>query len=216
MPNVVIIGNGGAARECHDLLQDMMQVAPSLKYYYIFKGFLAWKGYQADLKTLAAYDLGHSDEYSMQSEDMFVIGLGEPALRRAAYEEYKAKKASFLTLIHPWSDISSTAQIGEANIFQRGSTIFCDTSVGNANYFNGASNLAHDVTIGDYNFIGPASLILGGCTVGSENIFGVHTSVLPGAKIGNNNMFAPGSIVYKGCKNSCRMAGNPALKIGDV
>ena len=36
------------------------------------------------------------------------------------------------------------------------------------------------------------------------------------SKIGDNNKIAPLSAVYKGCKNNCYMAGNPALKIGSI
>jgi acetyltransferase-like isoleucine patch superfamily enzyme len=33
------------------------------------------------------------------------------------------------------------------------------------------------------------------------------------AKIGNNNVIAPGAFVYKGCRDGCLMAGNPALDV---
>ena len=213
MADIIIIGNSGAARECHALFQEMLCAAPGLQYLYKFKGFLSWQNYSGNLKGHNAQLLGDAETYPISNNDLFVIGIAAPALRRAVYENLKKRGASFLTLIHPWSEISPEATIGEGNIFQRGSTVYCDSIVGNANYFNGAINLAHDVTIGDYNFIGPASLILGGCTVGNENSIGVHSVLLPKASIGNSNIIAPGSIVYKGCKDNCRLAGNPALDI---
>lgn len=216
MPQVVIIGNSGAARECYWLLDDMVRAAPGLKNYYMFKGFLVWNGYRGDLKKLAHFLLGDAREYVPSPDDLFVIGIGQPYLRKAAYEDFKARGADFLTLVHPWSEISPEAEVGEANIFQRGSTVHCDTCIGNANYFNGAINVGHDVEIGDYNFIGPASLLLGECSIGSQNMLGVRCTLLPKACVGNGNILAPGSIVYKGCKDNCRLAGNPALNIGDI
>jgi len=41
----------------------------------------------------------------------------------------------------------------------------------------------------------------------------VQTTFLPKVKAGNNNIFAPGCFLFKGCKNSCLMSGNPALII---
>ena len=213
MPQIVIIGNSGAARECYWLLDDMIRAAPGQRNYYKFKGFLAWNGYQGDLKKLAHFLLGDTREYVLSSEDLFVIGIGQPDLRKVIYEDFKARGAGFLTLAHPWSDISPAAEVGEANIFQRGSTVHCDACIGNANYFNGAINVGHDVEIGDYNFIGPASLLLGESRIGSQNMIGVRSTILPKARIGNGNSIAPGSIVYKGCGDNRRLAGNPALKI---
>lgn len=216
MPEVIIIGNSGAAKECFWLFDDMLKAAPGLRRYYNFKGFLSWKEYKGNLGKLDSWFICDAHSYEIQHSDMFVIGIGDPHIRREVYEYFTSHEANFLTLIHPWSDISADAEIGEANIFQRGSTIFCDTVIGNANYFNGSVNLSHDVVVGDYNFIGPASLILGNCHVGSENMIGVHCTLLPKAHVGNGNILAPGSILYKGCGNNCRMAGNPALRIGDA
>lgn len=214
MPQVIIVGNSGAARECYWLLQDMIQATPGLANIYKFRGFLSWKRHVADLKSMSSWLLGDADDYVIQPDDVFVIGMGDPGLRKAVFESFKERGASFLTLIHPWSNINSTAQLGEGNIFQRGSTVYCDSVVGNANYFNGAVNVAHDVQIGDYNFLGPFSLLLGECRIGSGNTMSTQTTILPKARVGDCNHIAPGSFVYKGCKNNCRMAGNPALKIG--
>lgn len=212
MPQVIIIGNSGAARECYWLLQDMCNAAPSLKFYYNFKGFLGWNGHPESLKSMAKYNLGDAADFHVRDE-LLVVGIGAPHLRKVVYEHYKNLGASFLTLVHPWSEVNVTAQLGEANIFQRGSTVFCDTVIGNANYFNGAVNVSHDVCIGDYNFIGPFSLLLGECSIESCNTLGAQVTVLPLARVGNSNIIAPGSFVYKGCKDNCRLAGNPALRI---
>lgn len=215
MPQVIIIGNSGAARECYWLLDDMVRSAPGLRNYYIFKGFLAWNGYQGDLKKMAHFLLGDARDYSPSTDELFVIGIGQPNLRKAVFEDFKERGANFLTLVHPWSDISPVAEVGEANIFQRGSSVHCDVCIGNANYFNGAINVGHDVEIGDYNFIGPASLLLGDCSIGSQNMIGVRSTFLAKSRIGSGNIIAPGSVIYKGCGNNCRLAGNPALKIGE-
>ncbi len=216
MQNLVIIGNSGSARECLDIFNEMLHADSTLSKRCRFKGFLAWKGYKADMKGLEHLLLGSDEEYSPQQDDVFAIGLGQPLLRKAAYEQFAQAGCRFFTLIHPWSSIAPSAYIGEANIFQRATTVHCDVRIGNANYFNGAVNLSHDVTVGDYNFFGPYALILGGASIGCCNTLSVQSTLLPGAKIGQENMIAPGAFVYKGCKNRCRLAGNPALNIGEV
>ena len=216
MPKVVIVGNSGAARECYWILQDMFAAAPGMRQYYSFQGFLSWKGYQGNLKELAHLERGIDTEHTIESDTLYVIGAGEPALRKAIFEEFKARGATFMNLIHPWTDICASAVVGEGNVFQRGSTVYCNARLGNANYINGAVNLSHDAAIGDYNFLGPYSIILGGAELGSHNHLGPHAVFLENSKAGDNNLFAPGAFLYKGCKSNCRMAGNPALKIGDM
>lgn len=216
MRRLFIIGNSGAARECYWIFEDMLQADSALRQTHSFGGFLAWRGFPANLRSLAGLLRGEAEAHELSENDRFAIGIADPVIRRAVFESFKARDARFMTLRHPWTDISPTASIGEANIFQRGSTVFCDVTVGNANYFNGAVNLSHDVVVGDYNFVGPFSLLLGGSSVGDENMVATQCTLLPKARIGNRNILAPGSFVYKGCRDNCRLAGNPALNLGPV
>ena len=216
MQRVIIIGNSGAARECYWLYQDMCAGETFLTADTEFGGFLSWKHYPADLRELSDLQKGDADSYPIRTEDRFVIGIGEPSLRKAVFEAFKAKGASFFTLRHPISALTESASIGEANIFQRGSTVFCNAQLGNANYLNGSVNLSHDAEVGNYNFFGPFSLVLGGVRVGDGNLVAVRSTLLPNSRIGNGNILAPHSVIYKGCGDRCRMAGNPALDIGTV
>lgn len=214
MPKIIIIGNSGAARECYWILRDVMESAPGLAGYYTFSGFLDWKGYVGDLKELHHFHLGTADAYEPGPDDLFILGVGKPELRKEIFMTFKARGAYFMNLIHPWSSISPTAVMGEGNIFQRGSTVYCNSRIGNGNYFNGAVNLSHDASVGDFNFLAPYAIVLGGASVGSCNHLGPHSVLLEHTRMGNDNLLAPGSVIYKGCRNNCRMAGNPALKIG--
>ena len=214
MPNVLIIGNSGAARECYWILRDVLENAPGLAAYYNFGGFFDWKGYPGDLKELYSLYRGNIDQHAIQNDDLFVIGVGKPALRREIFLSLKERDAKFMNLIHPWTAICKSAVIGDGNIFQRGCTVFCNAVVGDGNYINGAANIAHDAQLGDFNFLAPYSIVLGGVRIGSCNHLGPHSVLLEHAVIGNGNLLAPGSTIYKGCKDNCRMAGNPALKIG--
>ena len=214
MNNLVIIGNSGAARECYDILQLMLAASPALKNTHSFKGFLSWQHFAGSPKATPV--LGDADDYTVCENDCFIIGVGNPLLRKAIYQHFCKLKAVFFTLIHPLCEISPSAIFGEANIFQRNSTVFADAQIGNANYFNGAVNVSHDAVVGDFNFLGPFSMVLGDARLGSGNALGVSSILLPKARVGDRNIIAPGSIVFKGCKNGCRLAGNPALNIGDL
>lgn len=215
MPKIIIIGNAGAARECYWMLRDVMESvsAPGFPAYYSFAGFLDWQGYAGDLKELQHLHLGTADAHVISPDELFVIGVGDPGLRRDIFTAFKARGATFMNLIHPWTYISPSAVIGEGNIFQRGTTVYCNAVIGNGNYLNGAVNLSHDAAIDDFNFLAPYAVVLGHAKIGSCNHLGPYSVILDNAHMGNGNTLAPASVIYKGCKDNCHMAGNPALKI---
>ena len=205
---VVIVGNSGAARECYWLLREAQEAdasAPS------FKGFLAWKGYPGELCELAPFSLGNSDDYQYADDDLFVIGIGKPALRMAVYDWLMSINAHCYTLRHPTVYICPSAEIGKANIFQRGSVVMANAKIGNANFFNGIVVVGHDVHIGDGNVFNILTCISGHVRIGNTNQFAPHSILLEHSRVGSMNVFAPGTVVYKGCKDHCLMTGNPGI-----
>jgi carbonic anhydrase/acetyltransferase-like protein (isoleucine patch superfamily) len=207
--HVVIIGNAGAARECHWLLGEVVPHEPDLT----FKGFLSFEGYAGDLRGLSHLQLGNDDDYTAAPGDIFVIGIGLPSLRAKAWAKWKTRGATFINLIHPACFITKDIGLGEGNIITPACSFSCNVTVGNANYFNGGVVVGHDAHIGDANYFGTYSMIAGNAVVGSRNSFGVGSVALERAKIGNDNTIAPGAYVYKGCRNGRLMAGNPAFDI---
>jgi sugar O-acyltransferase (sialic acid O-acetyltransferase NeuD family) len=206
---VIIIGNSGAARECYWLLQDIAPESEDLT----FKGFLSFEGFRGDLRELAPLQLGTDDKYTPADEDVFVIGIGLPALRLKAFAKLKQRGWKFMNLVHPTVKLTGRVVLGEGNILAQNCHMSCNTVLGDANYLNGSIVVGHDAHIGHGNFFGPFSQILGETNIGSGNSFGVNSVVLAGAAIGDNNTIAPGAYVYKGCGDNCRMAGNPAINI---
>lgn len=206
---VVIIGNAGAARECLWVLGEITPNEPDLA----FKGFLAFEGYTGDLRELSHLQLGSDDDYAAGPDDVFVIGVGLPALRAKAWSKWKERGAVFMNLIHPACFISEDFNLGEGNIITAGCSFACNVTVGNANYFNGYVVVGHDAHIGDANLFGTYSVIAGNTVVGSGNSFGVGAVALERSKIGNDNTIAPGAYIYKGCRDGRFMAGNPAFDI---
>ncbi len=206
--SVVIIGNSGAARECYWLLRTMQEADNNTP---AFKGFLAWKGYAGQLCELEQYSLGDSEEYQVEPEDLFVIGIGKPVLRMDVYNWIKKHEAQLYTLKHPNVYICPSATVGEGNIFQRDCVVQANASIGNANFFNGGVIIGHDATIEDGNTFNLHTGISGDARIGSANQFAPRSVLLEHANVGNWNVFGPGAVVYKGCKDHCLMTGNPAL-----
>ncbi len=207
--HVVIIGNAGAARECYWLLREVMRQREDLT----FRGFLSFEGYVGELRELAQAEMGTDDDYTIQSDDLLVIGIGSPALRAKVWTKWKQRGGTFMNLIHPACFMPETICMGEGNIITPACSFSCNVAVGSANYFNGGVVVGHDARIGDANYFGTRSMIAGNAVVGSRNSFGVGAVALEKVKIGNGNTIAPGAYIYKGCGDDRLMAGNPAIDL---
>lgn len=213
MKIIYIVGGDGFARECYLFFQNIAKTDAELS----FGGFLGHGGYgkTVDYKTYQNLYIGEVSEHNFKDNEYVIIGAAYPDLRIKIYNELKERGVKFFNLITKDCLISESVDIGEANIILR-SSVTTNISIGNGNVFNGFVILGHDVQVGDFNFFGPRSQLLGYVKIGNLNQIGANTVILPEAKIGNNNKIAPLSAVYKGCRNNCYMAGNPALKLGNV
>lgn len=209
---IIVVGNSGFARECYIVLREIMKKSPSIT----FGGFLSFEGYKADLLELSSYFLGIDDEYTFAEGEYAVIGIGDPALRRKAYLKLQARSVPFYTLIHPNVYIDPSATVGEGNIFTTGCYVACNCSIGDGNLLNGNVHLGHDVRVGNFNFIGPLAQLTGATSIGDANSIGTLCVLLPRCTIGSGNIIAPMSAVFKGCRDNAYIAGNPALKVGNV
>lgn len=207
---LVIIGNSGAARECYWLYQAMCEKDSSCPP---FKGFISWKGYPGRLQELASFELGSSDTYQPVEDDLFAIGLGDPFLRKEVFEFYSSLNMEFFTLCHPSVWICPSASMGKANVFHNGCHIGPNAVIGDCNYLNGSVVIGHDASIGSFNVLNVFSLLGGEASMGDCNRLAPACQLLPKAKMGSRNILAPASVLFKGCRNDCVMAGNPALLV---
>lgn len=214
MKNIYIVGGNGFARECFGYVQEICATDENVR----FAGFLGHGGYghTVNYMDLQCYYRGEAAEHKFAVDEYAVIGAGEPLLRRRIYDDLKAAGVRFYTLLSPSSRIAARAELGEGNVFVSTEIVSHNIKIGNGNLFNGRVIVGHDVSIGDFNFFGPDSKILGNVRIGNLNSVAVGSILLPRAKIGSGNKIAPLGVVYKGCRDNSYMAGNPALKIGEV
>ena len=213
MKIVYIVGGNGFARECYYNLLGMIKADKEI----VFGGFMGHGGYGHTVNyfDLQNYYVGEVSEHEFKDDEYVVIGAGYPELRSKIYNELKERHIQFFTL-YAAQGLLPSVDIGESNIFIAPMTMSCNIKIGNNNVFNGGVIVGHDCEIGDCNFFGPRSQVLGDVKIGSYNTIGANAILLPHCRVGNNNKIAPLSAIYKGCRNNSYMAGNPAVKVGDV
>lgn len=215
MTDIIIVGNSGAALECHNVLSDMLTLG-LFRSQHRFKGFLRYGSHKGSLGELSHLEIGSDSEYQPQPADVFVVGIGDNAIRLEAYHALKKRCASFINLVSPWAYMAPDVQIGEANIITIGCHVSNRVSIGNCNYFNGDVRIGHHAQIGDGNFFAPRSMLLGEVRMGNANSLGPLAILMERARMGSRNKLAPAAVLYKGCHDNCLMAGNPAICLDTI
>ena len=213
MINVYVVGGNGFAKECVFYIREIAKTNPEIR----LGGLVGHNGFHPDFGVLDNLFCGDLSEMNFGPDDYCVIGAGYPELRRKIFNDILRVGGKFYTLVSIDTYIPDGVDIGIGNCFIS-SPLGENTGIkiGNGNLFNGGVVIGHDTTIGDFNFCGPRSALLGNVHIGNDNTIGTNAILLPHSKIGDGNKIAPLSAVYRGCRNKCYMAGNPAEHVGDV
>lgn len=139
-----------------------------------------------------------------------VIAIGD---NRSRKEISRFFNAHYLCLLHPFSQISSRANVGEGTVVVGGAIINADAQIGKHVIINTNSSVGHDVYIEDFVHIAPNVALAGDVRIGEGTFVGMGASVLPGVKIGKWCTIGAGSVVLQNVPDGTMVAGNPARVI---
>lgn len=150
-------------------------------------------------------------DYLNNSDNRFVLGLGNPELR----EKMNSLFENFGGInIGPHSSRSIIGSFG--NNISRSAQIMCNCVITNSvqiekgTLINLSCTIGHDTTIGEYSEICPNSSISGNVKIGSKVYVGTGAVILPGLKIGDSAIIGAGAVVTKDVPDHTTVAGVPA------
>jgi sugar O-acyltransferase (sialic acid O-acetyltransferase NeuD family) len=212
MEDIVILGNGGFAKEVAFLIDSINAVE---KKWNIL-GYIAKD--DSDIgKQHGKYPVFNSDNWlgNINRPVSAVFGLGSPELTAKIFLGLNNNRnIHFPNLIHPnvvadWNLI----KIGEGNIICAGNILTIDIEIGSHNIFNLGCTVGHDTIIGNYNVFNPSVNISGGILLGNKNLVGTGAQILQFLNICDNNKIGAGAVVTKNIDESGTYVGMPAKKI---
>lgn len=156
--------------------------------------------------------IGKFDEIEKLKEkfDYGFVAVGKNDLRLNLMEELKVKGFKIPILIHRFSCISSSVEIGEGTVIMPGAVINVNTKIGKGCIINTSSSIDHDCVIGDGVHISPGVHIAGTVSVGLKTWICIGANVINNVNIGKNVIVAAGSTVINDVENNVLVAGVPA------
>lgn len=204
MKKLVIVGNGGFAKEVEWLVERINAVTPT----WNFMGFI-------DNDSNNPKVIGDDKYVLSYEEELYVsIAIGTSAIRRKIYSSYKENpNIIFPNLIDPSVLISDRVSFGEGNIICAGSILTVDITIGNCNIINLDCTIGHDAILRNFVTINPSVNVSGNATIGSGSNIGTGTQIIQGLSIGDNSIVGAGAVVNTDLPANCTAVGIPAKVI---
>jgi sugar O-acyltransferase (sialic acid O-acetyltransferase NeuD family) len=140
----------------------------------------------------------------------FIVAIGDNSVRQRIFEQMVARGGLPQTLIHPFTSVSRSAQIGRANSICAGAVVNPDSIIGENCIINTSASVDHDCFIGAHSHVCPGAHLAGNVRIGAKTMIGTGASVLPGIQIGEGCRVGAGAVVNRDLPPSVVAIGVPA------
>jgi len=199
MKKIIIIGAGGHAKSCIDVIEKS-------KNFKIIGLFASKKelGNKILGYNVIGYTLKDLKKIKKKTKYAFIaIGqIKSSSARRKYYERLKKLRFEFPTIISPLSYVSKHTTIGPGSIVMHGVKINAASKIGNLCIINSNALVEHDNLINNFTHISTSVVLNGGVEIGSDTFIGSRSVIANGVKIGERCIISMASKVFKNIGNN--------------
>jgi sugar O-acyltransferase (sialic acid O-acetyltransferase NeuD family) len=209
---LVIVGAGGMGREVLFMLLDINAINNA---GYDILGFI---DNEPDLRGKMINNvpvLGNDTWlFDFQDEINVVIAIGNPQMRRQAFEKFSHKKnILFPSIIASNVKYSDTVLMGKGCIICFSSILTVNITLGDFVLINLDCTVSHDVFVNDFATLYSSVNVSGNVSIGTESEIGTGTNIIQNKSIGDNVIIGAGSVIVKDIPSNCVAVWIPAKPI---
>jgi sugar O-acyltransferase (sialic acid O-acetyltransferase NeuD family) len=204
---MIVVGAGGFAKELLEVIIGLQED----KHLVFYDDVSTLKDKRLYTTYPILTNLTQAQEYFKNTDNRFVLGLGNPTIRKTLVKKFIELGGELTTII------SAKAIIGKHDVeIGSGCTILDNAIISNGSrlgegclvYFN--TVITHDCKIGNYVEFAPGATLLGDVKVADFAFIGANATILPHCSIGKNSIIGAGSVVTKDIPNGSKVKGIPA------
>ena len=205
-PNsLVIVGGGGHAKMCIDLLRQTKEyeilgiIDDNLEVGAAILGVKVIGGNNSFSKLIA---LGV--KYAVNG----VGAISNPKLRGKIHADLTNVGLFLPNLVHPASNVEPSVSMGDGNQIMMGAVVGSDVQIGNGCIVNSGAIISHECILRDHCHVAPGAVLAGSVDVGNSSVIGMGATVYLGLTIGRDAMIFNGVNVLKNIPEGKIVDGN--------
>nr|WP_314841119.1 acetyltransferase [uncultured Microbacterium sp.] len=208
MPDLIILGAGGFARETLDIVEAINAVSPA----FVVRGFADDAPSESALQRLA--DRGHrhlgsiDDVLAVDRDSRLVIAVGSPEHRAAIARRVGSDR--FMTLVHPAATVGSRTALGVGTVICAGVLISTNVTIGRHGHLNPGAIVGHDSVLADAVSLNPGAVISGDVRIDERVLIGAGAVVLQGLRIREGATIGAAACVTRDAPAGETLVGVPA------
>jgi UDP-perosamine 4-acetyltransferase len=198
---IVVVGAGGHAKVCIELLQAMGQTVA------FCIGADDASGSCLGVPVLPGDE--HIARLRQDGFDRAFIAVGNNEARLRLGGQVTDLGFELVNAISPAALVSPSARLGSGVALMAGVVINAATTIDDLAIINTGATIDHDCYIGVAAHVAPQSGLAGNVTVGSCSFLGVGTKVIPGCHIGEGVIIGAGGVVISDVPDGVTVVGVP-------
>jgi len=208
---VVVVGASGFGRECLDVLEAMRANGRQLEILGVVDDDPT-----RNLSRLAAQRiqyLGSVEEWARNSapRSRYVLGIGDPAVRRRITEQLSRAGVQAFTAIHPSATFGANSQVGAGSVICAGVAVSNHVRLGRFVHLNPNATIGHDAVLEEFVSVNPGAVISGGVAIGASVLIGASATVLQNLAVGEGSILGAGSVVTRHVPPHATVKGVPGV-----
>lgn len=187
-PKILLIGGGGHARACIDVIEQENRFAiyGLLDSYALQNGINEVSGYP----ILGGDDMLESLLHQVKSAFITLGQIKTHTHRMRIYQNLKVIGYNLPTIISPLAHIAKGVNLKEGSIIMHHALVNTNAKIGTACIINSKALVEHDCVVGDFCHLSTASVINGNCHIGEGSFLGSNMI------LAHNTAIAPNSVLY--------------------
>ena len=203
----IIVGAGGHGRDVLVALRDHDgRFGPRTFIGFVDDG----EPDMTRLDRLAAPFLGKTDELARFAGAGFVVGVGDPRVRRSLADRAVMAGLVPVTVIHRQATVGDDVTLGDGSVLCAGARVTTNVRAGVHVHVNINATVAHDVVLGDYVTLNPQAAVSGDVHLGDGATIGTGAAVRQGLAIGQGAVVGAGAAVVADISPGATCVGVPA------
>ncbi len=143
----------------------------------------------------------------------FFVAIGDNMIRKRIINIIKELGGELISIIHPFSSFSKSAEIGEGTVIMAGAVVQANAKIGDGVIINTCSSVDHDSIVGNYTHVAVGARLAGAVKVGGSVFLGASCAVSNNLSITDNCIVGAGTAVICDITDCGTYVGVPARRI---